>query len=155
MDLYPLGNLESSPFKLTSSTFSKHPCPRQTLHTRSLSTASPPHMDDGFIKMDNTKTYTASTSTVTPLLTRPKGVKNFPTTKAFDSFRSGPSNGFAPAIGEDGRSYNPRAAAYNTANTILVRRLKGRHLQMIAIGGSIGTFHPIFSHISRELRAPR
>merc|ERR1712000_703443 len=114
-------------------------CPRQTLHTGLLSTASPPPMDDGFIKMDNTKTYTASTSTVTPLLTRPKSVKNFPTTKAFDSFRSGPSNGFAPAIGEDGRSYNPRAAAYNTANTILVRRLKGRHLQMIAIGGSIGT----------------
>merc|ERR1712144_124593 len=76
-------------------------CPRQTLHTGLLSTASPPQMDD--------------------------------------SFRSGPSNGFAPAIGEDGRSYNPRAAAYNTANTILVRRLKGRHLQMIAIGGSIGT----------------
>ncbi|KAK0109808.1 hypothetical protein ONS95_002480 [Cadophora gregata] len=89
--------------------------------------------------MENTKTYTASTSTVTPLLTRPKGVKNFPTTKAFDSFRSGPSNGFAPTIGEDGRTYNPKAAAYNTANTILVRRLKGRHLQMIAIGGSIGT----------------
>jgi amino acid transporter len=101
-------------------------------------------MDDGFIKMENTKTYTASTSTVTPLLTRPKGVKSFPTTKAFDSFRSGPSHGHAPAIGENGRSYNQKAAAWNTANTILVRRLKGRHLQMIAIGGSIGTFHPIF-----------
>ncbi|KAH6711134.1 amino acid transporter-like protein [Leptodontidium sp. MPI-SDFR-AT-0119] len=96
-------------------------------------------MDDGFIKMENTKTYTASTSTVTPLLTRPKGVKSFPTTKAFDSFRSGPSHGHAPAIGENGRSYNQKAAAWNTANTILVRRLKGRHLQMIAIGGSIGT----------------
>ncbi|KAH7336397.1 amino acid transporter-like protein [Rhexocercosporidium sp. MPI-PUGE-AT-0058] len=96
-------------------------------------------MDDGLLKMENPKTYTASTSTVTPLLTRPKGVKNFPTTKAFDSFRSGPSHGYAPAIGENGRTYNQKAAAWNTANTILVRRLKGRHLQMIAIGGSIGT----------------
>lgn len=31
------------------------------------------------------------------------------------------------------------AANYGTANTSLVRELKGRHLQMIAIGGSIGT----------------
>lgn len=34
--------------------------------------------------------------------------------------------------------YDVRRAAVQTANTSLVRRLKGRHLQMIAIGGSIG-----------------
>lgn len=34
--------------------------------------------------------------------------------------------------------YNVRRAAVQTANTALVRQLKGRHLQMIAIGGSIG-----------------
>lgn len=34
--------------------------------------------------------------------------------------------------------YNMRRAAVQTANTALVRQLKGRHLQMIAIGGSIG-----------------
>lgn len=33
---------------------------------------------------------------------------------------------------------DPAWAAANTANTGLVRKLKGRHLQMIAIGGSIG-----------------
>lgn len=36
--------------------------------------------------------------------------------------------------------YNVRRAAVRTANTALVRQLKGRHLQMIAIGGSIGEY---------------
>lgn len=95
---------------------------------------------DGFDTMGKAvKTTTSgSPSTITPLLARPKSVKSLPATKAFDSFRAGPSHGFAPAIGENGRSYNQQAAAYNTANTLLVRRLRGRHLQMIAIGGSIG-----------------
>lgn len=34
--------------------------------------------------------------------------------------------------------YNVRRAAVRTANTALSRQLKGRHLQMMAIGGSIG-----------------
>lgn len=34
--------------------------------------------------------------------------------------------------------YDVRRAAMQTANTALIRQLKGRHLQMIAIGGSIG-----------------
>jgi len=74
---------------------------------------------------------------VLPLLARPKGAKLF-SAKAFDNFRSGPTGDFHPALGEGGRVFDAKAAAYNTANTHLVRRLKGRHLQMIAIGGSIG-----------------
>ncbi|ROW11203.1 hypothetical protein VMCG_01445 [Cytospora schulzeri] len=35
--------------------------------------------------------------------------------------------------------YDLRAANYRTAHSLLARELKGRHLQMIAIGGSIGT----------------
>ncbi|KAK4136428.1 amino acid permease [Trichocladium antarcticum] len=35
--------------------------------------------------------------------------------------------------------FDLHAANVNTANTLLSRELKGRHLQMIAIGGSIGT----------------
>lgn len=95
---------------------------------------------DNFSSMEDTKTYSASTSTVTPLLTKPKGVKNFPA-KALDSFRSGPARDVAPALGKNGRVFNAKAAALNTANTPLVKRLKGRHLQMIAIGGSIGKNH--------------
>lgn len=34
--------------------------------------------------------------------------------------------------------YDLRAANYRTAHSLLARELKGRHLQMIAIGGSIG-----------------
>ncbi|KYK59078.1 amino acid permease [Drechmeria coniospora] len=37
------------------------------------------------------------------------------------------------------RFYDLRAANARTANSALVRELKGRHLQMIAIGGSVGT----------------
>ena len=36
--------------------------------------------------------------------------------------------------------FDLHAANVNTANTQLSRELKGRHLQMIAIGGSIGTY---------------
>lgn len=35
--------------------------------------------------------------------------------------------------------YDLRLATLESANTGLARKLKGRHLQMIAIGGSIGT----------------
>jgi len=38
-----------------------------------------------------------------------------------------------------GHYFDLAAANYSTANTGLARELKGRHLQMIAIGGSIGT----------------
>ena len=94
-------------------------------------------MDD-YSKMESTKGRSAgSTATITPLLARPKTVRSV-SAKAFDTFRSGPERLFAPAISGDGRHFNAKAAAFNTANTPLVRRLKGRHLQMIAIGGSIG-----------------
>ncbi|KAK6585935.1 hypothetical protein PZA11_000992 [Diplocarpon coronariae] len=94
--------------------------------------------DAGLKEMESAKRYNPSTSKVTPRLAMPASVKRIPT-KAFDSFRAAPSPGFAAAIGENGRSFNQQAAAYNTANSLLLRKLKGRHLQMIAIGGSIGT----------------
>jgi amino acid transporter len=39
---------------------------------------------------------------------------------------------------QDGHYFDLHAANVGTANTLLSRELKGRHLQMIAIGGSIG-----------------
>ncbi|CAM1510661.1 Fc.00g009960.m01.CDS01 [Cosmosporella sp. VM-42] len=42
-------------------------------------------------------------------------------------------------VGTGERYYDLRAANAKTANTALARELKGRHLQMIAFGGAIGT----------------
>lgn len=59
--------------------------------------------------------------------------------KLFDTFRRARHNYARSETSDDNADeYNNRRAANHTANTALVRRLKGRHLQMIAIGGSIG-----------------
>jgi amino acid transporter len=50
------------------------------------------------------------------------------------------AGGIAPVREHHGqRYYDLQAANAKTASTLLARELKGRHLQMIAIGGSIGT----------------
>ncbi|KAL3426848.1 amino acid permease [Phlyctema vagabunda] len=84
--------------------------------------------------------YSASTSTVTPLIARPPTARSLPQ-RALDGFRrqSDPYAEEAIKLGVHGKVFDPRAAASNTAGSPLVRRLKGRHLQMIALGGSIGT----------------
>ena len=77
--------------------------------------------------MDNSKVhYPTSTSTVTPLFAQPR-LKALP--KAFDGFfRHSTYNPDDVAV--HGRIFDAQKAAYNTANTALSRKLKGRHLQM-------------------------
>ena len=61
--------------------------------------------------------------------------------RVIDSFRRDPDASLIrhTSVGGEEHKYDMERAAEATALSPLLRRLKGRHLQMIAIGGSIGT----------------
>lgn len=62
------------------------------------------------------------------------------TTRFVDSFRRDPNATITKSDKTVARGhFDHAAAAANTANSGLARKLKSRHMQMIAIGGAIGT----------------
>jgi yeast amino acid transporter len=63
------------------------------------------------------------------------------TSRVVDSFKRDPHASIVrhTSIGSEDHKYDMESAAQATALSPLLRKLKGRHLQMIAIGGSIGT----------------
>ena len=63
--------------------------------------------------------------------------------RLWESFQRDPTAHATPVgtLGANGKVFDVDRAARATANSQLKRRLKGRHLQMIAIGGSIGNRH--------------
>ena len=69
----------------------------------------------------------------------PPGKRSIPM-RLWDSFQRDPNAHATPVgtLGANGKVFDLEGAAQATANTTLARKLKGRHLQMIAIGGSIG-----------------
>lgn len=74
-------------------------------------------------------------------LPMPGAAKTSQAWKWFETFRRAQIQGLEYDVSQSSNNaYNNHRAAVQTANTALVRRLKSRHLQMIAIGGSIGTW---------------
>ncbi|KAF5654621.1 amino acid transporter AAT family [Fusarium sp. NRRL 25303] len=74
-----------------------------------------------------------------------------PRTSWLHSFRrADPLPGYHPSDAPE-RYYDLRAANAKTANTALARELKGRHLQMIAFGGAIGTGLFVASDLTKSI----
>lgn len=93
-------------------------------------------------KMTHTISYSTTTSRVdSPYFGESSNHQESLPRRILESFKRDPTARATPkgSLGADGKVFDVEAAAQATAESPLARRLRGRHLQMIAIGGSIGT----------------
>ena len=81
--------------------------------------------------------YTGATE---PVYDEEVGRRQSVSRRIWDSFKRDPNAHATPkgVVGANGKVFDVSTAAQATADSPLARKLKGRHLQMIAIGGSIG-----------------
>lgn len=88
----------------------------------------------------NSSPESSSFAIVEPSYDDEPTVKHSIPRRVWNSFKRDPSAHATPVgtLGANGKVFDLEGAAQATANTTLARKLKGRHLQMIAIGGSIG-----------------
>ena len=72
------------------------------------------------------------------------------TNRILDGFRRDPGLRATPrgVVSANGSAFDVEAAVQATAESPLARKLKGRHLQMIAIGGSIGTVVELYENLT-------
>ncbi len=92
-------------------------------------------------KVFGAKAYPSeSASPPPPMYGEPSHTRGSIPRRILDSFKRNPNAHATPkgTVGADGKVFDAEGAAQATADSPLARRLKGRHLQMIAIGGSIG-----------------
>ncbi|KAL8941532.1 MAG: hypothetical protein Q9211_001796, partial [Gyalolechia sp. 1 TL-2023] len=87
-----------------------------------------------------TATSSSGSGCIEPYDEKPAAPQNL-ARRVLDSFKRNPDVHITQKgqVGANGQVFDLESAAQNTAESPLARKLKGRHLQMIAIGGSIGT----------------
>ncbi|KAF7553234.1 hypothetical protein G7Z17_g3778 [Cylindrodendrum hubeiense] len=95
-------------------------------------------MNDLNTKVDKGNSWNISASQAAPSRRPIDWLDGFRRAERRPKSRSGGYEPTMPPTMPEDRYYDLRAANVKTANTALVRELKGRHLQMIAFGGSIG-----------------
>lgn len=102
--------------------------------------------------MDGEKIATSESSNSSPIYGQSSEARPGLGRRFIDSFKRDPNaRPITKTTVEGGGGYDVEGAALATAESPLSRKLKGRHLQMIAIGGSIGSSTPLQRYVMNSI----